>query len=122
MLKATFLLIIAFLTAGVVIYNAEHPPLLSQLSLLNQIKVKGTLNVITREDSSTYYKGANGYTGLEYDLIMLFAEQLQVDVNFIVSPTITHLIDDITKNKAHIAAAGLTVTPERRRKMRFAMA
>ena len=122
MLKGILGFVMASITAGIVIYNANNPSSLSQLSTLNQIKVKGKLNVLIREDPTTYYKGVDGFTGLEYDLVMLFAEQLDVEVNFILPKKFNIILDNISQNKADIAAAGLTITSERQQKMRFTTA
>ncbi|MCK5190588.1 MAG: membrane-bound lytic murein transglycosylase MltF, partial [Methylococcales bacterium] len=91
-------------------------------SKLEQIKHEGTINVLTRKAPTTYYEGAEGLTGLEYDLVMLFAKRLQVKVNFILPNTFDEILTRISKGKADIAAAGLTITDQRKRSMRFAPA
>lgn len=90
------------------------------LTKLEQIKRNGTLHVLTRIDPTTYYQSPEGYTGLEYDLVMLFADQLGVKVEFEIPPTFSNILGRIAKGKADIAAAGLTVTEQRQQKMRFA--
>lgn len=87
---------------------------------LEQIKQAGVLHVLTRNDPTTYYEGPEGYTGLEYDLAMLFAEQLGVKVKFETPSTFDNILTRIAKGKADIAAAGLTITEQRSRTMRFA--
>jgi membrane-bound lytic murein transglycosylase F len=87
---------------------------------LEQIKRAGVLHVLTRNDPTTYYEGPEGYTGLEYDLAMLFAEQLGVKVKFETPNTFDDILTRISKGKADIAAAGLTITEPRSKKMRFA--
>lgn len=89
-------------------------------SALEQIKAEGSINVLTRQDSTTYYQGTDGLTGLEYDLVMLFADQLKVKVNFIIPDTFDEILKNISEHKADIAAAGLTVTEPRKKSMRFA--
>ncbi len=89
-------------------------------SKLEQIKYQGTLLVLTRQDPTTYYEGPNGFTGLEYDLITLFAKQLGVRVQFEIPDTFDHLLSQISEGKADIAAAGLTITEQRQLAMRFA--
>lgn len=89
---------------------------------LGKIKRSGTLRVLTRNDPTTYYQSPQGYSGLEYDLVMLFAEQLGVEAKFEVPDTFSKILDDISTGKADIAAAGLTITPQRKQKMRFALA
>jgi membrane-bound lytic murein transglycosylase F len=87
---------------------------------LEQIKHAGVLHVLTRIDPTTYYEGPQGYTGLEHDLIMLFADQLGVKVKFNTLATFDEILNRISKGKADIAAAGLTITEQRKKKMRFA--
>ncbi len=89
------------------------------LSKLEQIKREGVLNVVTRIDPTTYYPLEMGYTGLEYDLMMLFSEHLGVKINFVVPDNFTMLINNISQGKVDIAAAGLTITEARKQKMRF---
>ena len=87
---------------------------------LEQIKRAGTLHVLTRNDPTTYYESPEGYKGLEYDLVMLFADQLGVKVKFETPTTFDEILNRIAKGKADIAAAGLTITKQRSLKMRFA--
>lgn len=89
---------------------------------LEQIKRAGTLHVLTRNDPTTYYESPEGFTGLEYDLVMLFAEQLGVKVKFETPGTFDDILNRIAKGKADIAAASLTITEQRSKKMRFAPA
>jgi len=88
-------------------------------SKLEQIKHEGTIKVLTRESPTTYYSGREGTTGLEFDLIMLFAKKLNVKIEFIIPDTFEHILKNISKGKADIAAAGLTITEQRKSKMRF---
>lgn len=87
---------------------------------LEQIKHKGVLHVLTRIDPSTYYEGPESFSGLEYDLVILFAKHLGVEVRFETPDTFDDILTKIIKGKADIAAAGLTVTPDRQKLMRFA--
>lgn len=90
-------------------------------SKLEQIKQAGVLHVMTRTDPTTYYplvKG--GYSGLEYDLVMLFAKQLGVKVEFQVPRRFEEIITKTATGEIDIAAAGLTITKERKNILRFA--
>lgn len=87
---------------------------------LEQIKQAGILHVLTRNDPTTYYESPEGYTGLEYDLVMLFAKQLGVTAKFETPSSFDDILKRISKGKADIAAAGLTVTEQRSKRMRFA--
>ena len=92
------------------------------LTRLERIKQSGTLHVLTRLDPTTYYQGVDGYAGLEFDLINLFAKQLGVKVKVDIPSNFEKILKKIGKGKADIAAAGLTITPERQKTMRFAPA
>jgi membrane-bound lytic murein transglycosylase F len=89
---------------------------------LGKVKRSGTLHVLTRVDPTTYYQSPQGFSGLEYDLVMLFAEHIGVKAKFEVPKTFSNLLDDISTGQADIAAAGLTITPQRKQKIRFSQA
>ena len=89
--------------------------------LLDQIKETGTLKVLTRYDPTTYYEGPEGFTGLEYDLVQLFAKHIGVKVEFIVPYSFDQILSLIAEGEAHIAAAGLTITEKRTQSMRFSV-
>jgi membrane-bound lytic murein transglycosylase F len=88
---------------------------------LDKIKAAGVLKVLTRVDPTTYYKNSDVYTGLEHDLVQLFAKQLGVEVEFIIPATFGDILTDIATAKADIAAAGITVTAQRTKTMRFSL-
>ncbi|WP_237759707.1 membrane-bound lytic murein transglycosylase MltF [Sulfuricella sp. T08] len=78
------------------------------------------LVVLTRNSPTTYYEDAQGnYAGLEYDLVKLFAQELGVDVRFVVATEFSKIIPILTKKQVHLVAAGLTITPEREKIIRF---
>ena len=74
----------------------------------------GELVVITRNSSTTYYEDAEGKpAGLEHDLAVLFAEDLGVQVRFVVAKQYNEILPFLESHQAHLAAAGLSLTPER---------
>lgn len=87
--------------------------------LLEQIKERGELVVITRNSPTTYYEGPEGMAGLEYDLVQLFAKELGVRVRYIIPDSFTDILPMINRQEAHLAAAGLTVTKTRESLVRF---
>jgi membrane-bound lytic murein transglycosylase F len=89
------------------------------LPILEQIKKDGELVVLTRNSSTTYYEGPNGPTGFEYDLAKMFADYLGVRLKVVVPEHFSDIIPMIMHGDAHFAAAGLTVTPEREKWVRF---
>ncbi len=89
---------------------------------LGRIQRSGTLHILTRVDPTTYYQSPQGFSGLEYDLVTLFADHIGVKAKFEVAKTFSSLLDEISIGKADIAAAGLTITEQRKHNMRFAPA
>ncbi len=101
---------------------SDYSPAHKNFTKLEQIKHDGYINVLTRKDPTTFYEGSEGLTGLEYELVMLFAKRLGVQVKFIFPDTFDDILNQISTGQADIAAAGLTVTDQRRQNMRFAPA
>ena len=62
---------------------------------------------------------AESQTGFEHDLATLFAAELGVTVRFRVMPSYARLIEQLNANRAHLAAAGISPTPELRQKFAF---
>ncbi len=91
-------------------------------STLEQIKQEGKINILSHSYSTIDQKSPGSLTGLEYDLIMMFAKQIDVKVNFITPHDFSDILTKISSNQAHIAAAGLTVTQARKKNMRFSSA
>ncbi len=87
--------------------------------LLEQIRQKGELVVLTRNSATTYYEDRDGMAGFEHDLVQMFARELGVKVRFIVPKRFDHTLPMLMQEEAHIAAAGLTVTPNRKTMVRF---
>ncbi len=97
----------------------NYLPKLNNLSLLEQIKKSGQLVVVTRNSPTTYYQRADRTTGLEYELANMFADELGVELTLIIPDSMNDLLNKLSNNTAHIAAAGLTITKEREKKFRF---
>lgn len=80
----------------------------------------GELVVVTRNSPTTYYEDAAGEpAGLEHDLVEMFARELGVTARFIVTSQFNEIFPTLIRQQAHLAAAGLTVTPERQKLVRF---
>ena len=86
---------------------------------LEKVQDKGVLRVLTRNSGTTYYEGPYGPTGVEYDLAAGFARHLGVRLEIRVPDTFAQILQDIREGDADLAAAGLTVTDERRRQFNF---
>ncbi|MCU7829854.1 MAG: membrane-bound lytic murein transglycosylase MltF [Candidatus Thiodiazotropha sp. (ex Myrtea sp. 'scaly one' KF741663)] len=105
----------SLITAGLVLLiGCSIPP-----PLVDRIKAAGELIVVTRNSGTTLYEGPEGLTGFEYDLVQLFAEELDVKPHFIIPKRFDDLLPRVINGDAHLAAAGLTVTPDRVSEIRF---
>ncbi|WKE64631.1 membrane-bound lytic murein transglycosylase MltF [Gallaecimonas kandeliae] len=89
---------------------------------LESILARGELRVGTRFSDTTYYEGADGPAGLDYELAAMFADYLGVKLVIDPSYSLSELFPKLEKGQYDLLAAGLTVTPERRKHFRFAPA
>ena len=80
----------------------------SRPTTLQQIKAEGVLHVITRVAPSIYYKGRDGPTGYDYELVQLFAEHLGVELRIRVAEDNTEILSVLAQDFAHIGLAGLS--------------
>ncbi|BFM06510.1 membrane-bound lytic murein transglycosylase MltF [Halioxenophilus aromaticivorans] len=116
-----FELLLTVLFIGVVVVlclrlSGSHQP-----TELERIFLQGELHVVSRNGPTTYYEGANGITGLEYDLIKGFAEHLGVTLVVHEQENLTRLVDEVAEQKYDMAAAGLTITQDQQDLLRFAL-
>lgn len=89
------------------------------LNQLDRVKKNGVLKVLTRYDPTSYYEGAHGFSGLEYDLVQLFAQHLAVKAQFILPKTFAAILQETAAGKADFAAAGISITEERKQTLLF---
>lgn len=85
---------------------------------LDEVRESGVLRVATVNSATTYYLGAGGPTGFEYDLARLFAERLGAELEIVVVADRAEAIAAVRDRRAHFAA-GLAITPSRERRVRF---
>ncbi len=88
-------------------------------TLLEEIKANNELVVITRNSPTTYYQGAHGPTGFEYEMVQQFADSLGVKLRIITPDSFSEIIPSVVRGDAHLAAAGLTITEDRKKLVRF---
>lgn len=87
---------------------------------LAEIRDAGTLRVATRNAPTTWYVGRDGeLAGPEHDLVEAFAARLGVDVEWVVEPSVSAVLDAVEAADVDMAAAGLTITAPRRDRFRF---
>ena len=77
------------------------------------LEQKRELRVITRNSPTTYFFDGDQPSGFEYDLLMAFADAQGYRLTIEVAFTLDELLEQLAAGEAHIAAAGLTLTPER---------
>lgn len=88
-------------------------------SLLDKIKREKVLNVVLLNAPSTYYIGATGPQGFEYDLLNAYAKHLGVKLKIRAANTIKEAIE-LSKNKnIDITSASLAKTQKREKTFNF---
>jgi membrane-bound lytic murein transglycosylase F len=77
---------------------------------LEQVHRLGVLKVVTRNSPLAYYEGAAGPEGPEYELARDFAARLGVRLELSFAPSAAAALAAASRNRAHLAAAGLIAT------------
>ena len=114
MRKATIILF------ALVLGTCSRPP-----TTLEEVLASGQLRVITRNSPTTYYNGPLGEDGPEFQLTEGFATYLSekygrlIKVDFIPVNQFAELLPALKHGYAHMGAAGLTVTEERKQQVTF---
>jgi membrane-bound lytic murein transglycosylase F len=94
--------------------------LIDQEPPLPRFSSAGELVVLTRNSPTTRYLDADGnFIGLEHDLVELFARDLGVPVRYIEVDNYSDVLPRLEHGQAHMAAAGLSVTPDRAQRFLF---
>lgn len=88
-------------------------------TVLQQVRANNELVVITRNSPTTYYQGAHGPAGFEYEMAKMFADSLGVKLRIVTPDSFSEIIPAVVRGDAHFAAAGLTITEERKKLVRF---
>lgn len=80
----------------------------------------GELVVVTRNSPTTYFLDSEEKpAGFEFDLVSAFAARQGWKVRFILADNLEDLFDTVASGQAHLAAAGITASDERRTRMQF---
>lgn len=89
-------------------------------TLRTEVEALGVLRVATINSPTTYYIGPGGEPlGYEHDLAAGFARALGVKLEIVVAANPTEAAQLTRSGRAHLAAAGVGVTPARERHLRF---
>jgi membrane-bound lytic murein transglycosylase F len=107
-------LLLVIVLAGLIGTCSTPPP------LLDQIIETGELRVVTRLSPTAYVLGPDGSpSGPEYDLAQAFANELGVKLVVETVQSVSEVLPFMLTGKAHLAAAGLSITPSRREYVNF---
>lgn len=86
---------------------------------LESVQQAGKLVVISRNGPTTYYEGPEGLTGFEYQIAKKFARYLGVELEVRETENLGVMLDSVGTEKGQFAAAGLSITENRKQKVRF---
>lgn len=96
--------------------SAGTDPRSNSGNLLERIRRRGELIVLTRNAPTIYYLGRDGFSGPAHDMTTSFAHFLGVKVRYKVLDSIHQILSALQAGEGDIAAAGLTETPMRKRR------
>lgn len=82
-------------------------------SLLEQIIASGEFRAVTRNSPATFYYGIDEPHGIDYELAKGYADHLGVELRMYVAEQFWQIFPDVAEGRAHVGAAGLTVTAPR---------
>jgi len=91
----------------------------SSLSHVERIQARGSLVMLTVNGASTYYLGAEGETGFEYELALEFSRYLGIPLQVVTVPSVGDLVPALLSGRGDFVAANLTRTPYRQALLRF---
>ena len=106
--------LILYITLAALVGTCSSPP-----PLLEQVLHSGKLRVVTRDSPVSYVDGPDGPSGPEYDLVRAFAEELGVTLVIESVDNVSEILPQLLSGRAHMAAAGLSITNSRRQYLNF---
>ncbi len=102
-----------FLLTGLVFFCIPILASFNSFSLEESIRRAGELRVVTQQTPTNYFQTDGDPAGFEYELAKSYADYLGVQLKLIIAPNLQGMYESLRLQDAHIAAAGLTRTPER---------
>lgn len=109
------------LTGKILILVSLCIPLLTSCARedsLDRIKESGEITVLTQNNAHCSYTYREKPMGFEYDLAEAFSRYLGVKLK-VLTPPWEKLIEELKKGKGDFIAAGMTITPSRRKEVKF---
>ena len=91
-------------------------------TLLEQVIASGQFRAVTRNSPATFYYGVDEPRGIDYELAKGYADHIGVELHMYVAENFWQIFPDVAEGKAHVGAAGLTVTAPRREIVDFSPA
>ncbi|GIT14552.1 MAG: hypothetical protein CM1200mP36_03080 [Gammaproteobacteria bacterium] len=88
-------------------------------NLLEQIVLTGEFRAVTRNSPVTFYYGPDEPRGIDYELAKGYADHLGVELKMYVADQFWQILPDVDSGKAHVGAAGLSITESRREVVEF---
>jgi membrane-bound lytic murein transglycosylase F len=112
-------MVVRALRAPVVLLLCATVSACAPAPLVDQIQARGELRVLTRPGPATYFFGAHGAGGIDYELATRLAEELNVRLAMVPVEQTGDLLAALARGEADLGAAHLTPTAARDRTMRF---
>ncbi len=106
--------LLLIITLACLVGTCSSPP-----PILDQVFETGELRVVTRNSPTAYTISPDGPIGPEYDLVRSFAEELGVALVVLSVDSVSEILPLLLSGKAHMAAAGLSITDSRREYLNF---
>lgn len=103
-----------FIASSVLLVRSTPP------TQLEKVLEAGELRVVSTNGPTTYYEGSDGLTGFEYSLVKGFADSLGLKLVIEDEPDLSAMLNRVTKQKVHFAAASLTELESRNTQVTFA--
>ncbi len=98
---------------------SHAPNLFPQTNDLVCVKEKGELTAIVNPSPHAYYLQQGKPSGYTYEMLKSFADYLEVDLNIVVSHSLTESFALLAQGKASVLAEGLSITSQRKKDWLF---